>query len=184
MQHDHLRLVTQAAMFAAIDYILAMFQFHVPSPVGHPFVDLGFTFVALGTLFLGWRYAMLAGAIGLGLFDLMNGYANHAYLTVLEVVLLVGVVALAFKLMHHQLTSGTIVSLGIIAGLTKMVTGFIRYFIESSVDLGLPPMRASIQALVGMPADILTGILMFFTVPLFFFVLQRVTRQVHWYSWQ
>ena len=86
MRNEKLYAVIRAAFFAALDYVFAMFQIHVPSPVGHPFVDLGFTFVALGTMFLGFKYGFISGAVGLGVFDLLNGYANHAYLTVMEVL--------------------------------------------------------------------------------------------------
>lgn len=79
MRNEKLYAVIRAAFFAALDYVFAMFQIHVPSPVGHPFVDLGFTFVALGTMFLGFKYGFISGAVGLGVFDLLNGYANHAY---------------------------------------------------------------------------------------------------------
>lgn len=57
MRNEKLYAVIRAAFFAALDYVFAMFQIHVPSPVGHPFVDLGFTFVALGTMFLGFNTA-------------------------------------------------------------------------------------------------------------------------------
>ena len=66
MRNEKLYAVIRAAFFAALDYVFAMFQIHVPSPVGHPFVDLGFTFVALGTMFLGFKYGFISGAVGLG----------------------------------------------------------------------------------------------------------------------
>ena len=104
MRNEKLYAVIRAAFFAALDYIFAMFQIHVPSPVGHPFVDLGFTFVALGTMFLGFKYGFISGAVGLGVFDLLNGYANHAYLTVMEVLLLTAAVALCCRFLISPLS--------------------------------------------------------------------------------
>ena len=51
MRNEKLYAVIRAAFFAALDYVFAMFQIHVPSPVGHPFVDLGFTSVSASSIF-------------------------------------------------------------------------------------------------------------------------------------
>ena len=117
MRNEKLYAVIRAAFFAALDYVFAMFQIHVPSPVGHPFVDLGFTFVALGTMFLGFKYGFISGAVGLGVFDLLNGYANHAYLTVMEVLLLTAAVAVSYRLLNRNdgLSSPSLITIGIVS---------------------------------------------------------------------
>ena len=188
MQNQALHRLTLAAMFAALDYILALFQFRIPSPIGHPFVDLGFNFVAIGVIFLGYKYGLLSGAIGLLVFDLLNGYANHAYLTVMEVILLTSGTYLVWSLLRKSVTPSAIIVLGITSGLLKMGTGYLRYLIEGLVDAGLPLPKAAITALAAFPADVATGVAMFFIVPLFFIVLNKVSQQIHWnwyrqYQW-
>lgn len=116
--------VTLAAVFAIVDYILAMFQIHIPSPVGRPFIDLGFTFVVLGILFLGYKYGVFSGIIGLTMFDLMNGYAAHAYLTIMEVFIVATTTGLTFKILKHSTKIASIVTLGVITGLSKILSGF------------------------------------------------------------
>ena len=120
MQNDSLHKLTLAALFSALDYILALFQFRIPSPVGHPFVDLGFNFVALG----------------------------------------------------------------VVSGLLKMGTGYLRYLIEALVDAGLPLPKAAVTALAAFPADFATGVSMFIVVPLFFLALNKVSHQLHWNWYQ
>ena len=181
MRNEKLYAVIRAAFFAALDYVFAMFQIHVPSPVGHPFVDLGFSFVALGTLFLGFKYGFISGAIGLGLFDLLNGYANHAYLTVMEVLFLTAAVSVTYKLLNKDTGLGVpaLITIGLVSGIVKMLTGYLRYLIESLVDAGLPFGKAAVTALAAFPADFATGFVMFFTVPVFFVVMSKVTSRMN-----
>ncbi|MCD2256270.1 ECF transporter S component [Agrilactobacillus fermenti] len=176
-QGTQLKLIVQTALFAAFSYIMALFQFRIPAPVGHPFVDLGFTFVALGGLLLGWKYGTLAGVIGLGLFDITQGYANHAYLTVLEVVVLVAVVSLLARALRHVAMVPAIITIGITAGLTKAVTGYFRYVVESLVDFGLSLSRALQQAFVSFPADVITGILMMIALPIIYIALHPLLKR-------
>ena len=181
MRNEKLYAVIRAAFFAALDYVFAMFQIHVPSPVGHPFVDLGFSFVALGTLFLGFKYGFISGAIGLGLFDLLNGYANHAYLTVMAVLLLTAAVSVTYKLLNKDTGLGVpaLITIGLVSGIVKMLTGYLRYLIESLIDAGLPFGKAAVTALAAFPADFATGFVMFFAVPVFFVVMSRVTSRMN-----
>lgn len=169
--------VTLAAIFAIVDYILAMFQIHIPSPVGRPFIDLGFTFVVLGILFLGYKYGVFSGIIGLTMFDLMNGYAAHAYLTVMEVFIVATITSLTFKILKHSTKIASIVTLGVITGLSKILSGFLRYFIEAWI-VGMHGKKLLATAVLSMPASIVTGIAMFFTVPLFFWALYRMMKIV------
>ena len=166
-----------AAIFAAIDYILAMFQIHIPSPIGRPFIDLGYTFVVIGTLFLGYKYGLISGIIGLVLFDLLNGYAAHTYLTVMEVVIIASVGWLMFKTMHFSPKISKIILIGIATGLSKIIAGFLRYVIEGLI-IGMQGKKLIAMAALSMPASIVTGIAMFVTVPLFFNFLNKVMKIV------
>lgn len=172
-----LRNITFAAVFATIDYILAMFQIHIPSIIGRPFIDLGFTFVVIGTLFLGYRYGLISGIIGLSLFDLLNGYAAHVYLTVMEVFIVVSVAWLSFRATKYSTQLSKIVLVGIMSGLSKMVSGFLRYTIEALV-IGMHGKKLIATAILSMPASVVTGIAMFITVPVFFVILNKVMRIV------
>lgn len=172
-----LRNITFAAIFAAIDYVLAMFQIHIPSPIGRSFIDLGFTFVVIGTLFLGYKYGLISGIIGLTLFDLLNGYAAHAYLTVMEVIIVVSASWLTFKAVHYSNQLSKIILVGIISGLSKILSGFLRYLIEGLV-VGMQGNKLIATAILSMPASVVTGIAMFVTVPLFFVILNKVMKIV------
>lgn len=67
-------------LFAAIAYV-AVWVLHIP--VGPMFVHLGNLTVVTAALLLGGWQGGLAGAVGMGLFDLLNGYADSAPKTIL-----------------------------------------------------------------------------------------------------
>ena len=86
-QKNSLRAIILTGLFAAIIYIgIWVLRIPVPAMVGKPFIHFGNTLTAVAILFLGFRNGMLAGIIGLGGFDILNGYASTSWLTMLEVV--------------------------------------------------------------------------------------------------
>lgn len=69
-------------LFAALCYVaLITFRIPIPSPVGKPFIHFGNMFVMLAALLFSGLVGGLAGSIGMGLFDVLNGYASSAYVT-------------------------------------------------------------------------------------------------------
>ncbi|MEG1254960.1 ECF transporter S component [Clostridium sp.] len=83
-------------LFAALCYVALFFKIPIPSPVGKPFLHMGNMFVILAALLFTGTIGGLSGSIGMGLFDLMNGYASSVPKTVLlkfGIGAIVGVVA-------------------------------------------------------------------------------------------
>ena len=111
------------------------------------------------------------------LFDLLNGYAAHTYLTVMEVVIIASVGWLMFKTMHFSPKISKIILIGIATGLSKIIAGFLRYVIEGLI-IGMQGKKLIAMAALSMPASIVTGIAMFVTVPLFFNFLNKVMKIV------
>ncbi|MEI6579975.1 MAG: ECF transporter S component, partial [Eubacteriales bacterium] len=89
------------ALFAAICFVaISSFQIPLPSPVGKPFLHLGNLFVILAALLFSGPVGGIAGALGMGLFDLTHGYTIYAPSTIilkLGMGLIVGYVALKGK---------------------------------------------------------------------------------------
>lgn len=63
-------------LFSALCYVALLFKIPIPSPVGRPFLHMGNMFVILAALLFSGTIGGLSGSIGMGLFDLMNGYAS------------------------------------------------------------------------------------------------------------
>jgi uncharacterized membrane protein len=69
------RKIVLIGLFAALSYVSLYFKIPIPSPVGKPFLHMGNMFVLLASLLFDGLIGGLAGSIGMGLFDVMNGYA-------------------------------------------------------------------------------------------------------------
>lgn len=91
---NSLQALVMTGLFAAIIYIgIWVLRIPVPAMVGRPFIHFGNTLTAVAILLLGYRNGMLAGIIGLGGFDILNGYAATSWLTMLEVVVVASVLS-------------------------------------------------------------------------------------------
>lgn len=79
----NLRRMILIALFSALCYVaLMLFKIPVPSPVGTPFIHMGNMFVILAALLFSGTIGGLSGSIGMGLYDVLNGYAHSALKTV------------------------------------------------------------------------------------------------------
>lgn len=81
-QKTKLRYIIVTALFAALCYVaLEFFRIPIPSPVGAPFIHMGNTFVILAALLFTGVTGGLAGSIGMGIWDVIHGYAASSYVT-------------------------------------------------------------------------------------------------------
>lgn len=78
----NLREMIVIGLFAAICYVaLDYFKIPIPSPVGTPFLHMGNMFVILASLLFSGVTGGLAGSIGMGIWDILHGYASASYKT-------------------------------------------------------------------------------------------------------
>jgi uncharacterized membrane protein len=75
--------ISLIAIFSALSFVSVYLNIPIPSPVGRPMVHLGNTIVVLVSLFFGGIDGGVAGAIGMGLYDLCNGYGLWSFKTVI-----------------------------------------------------------------------------------------------------
>lgn len=73
------RSIIFIGLFAALSYVsLSSLRIPIPSPVGKPFLHMGNMFVILAALLFNGLVGGLSGSIGMGLFDILNGYASSS----------------------------------------------------------------------------------------------------------
>lgn len=75
------RTIVLIGMFAALCYVSLYFKIPIPSPVGKPFLHMGNMFVILAALLFNGVIGGASGSIGMGLFDILNGYASSSLKT-------------------------------------------------------------------------------------------------------
>lgn len=131
-KQTELRRVLMTGLFAAIIYIgIWVLRIPLPAPVGAPFIHFGNPLMELAILALGPGWGFAAGAIGLGGFDILNGFAATSWLTVAEVAVMAVVLTIASRALQLPQHPNRIWSLGLIAGLTKIVTSYLAGVVEA-----------------------------------------------------
>ncbi|MBE6022448.1 MAG: hypothetical protein E7231_04330 [Cellulosilyticum sp.] len=78
----NLRNIIVIGLFAALCYVaLDFFRIPIPSPVGSPFIHMGNMFVILAALLFNGVSGGIAGSLGMGIWDVLHGYAATSYVT-------------------------------------------------------------------------------------------------------
>lgn len=170
--------IIMTGLFAAIIYLgVWVLRIPVPALVGRPFIHFGNTLTAVAILYLGYRNGMLAGIIGLGGFDLLNGYAATSWLTMLEVVVVASVLTAVYKGMHYQDSKRNIIILGIIAGVTKIFTTYCVSIVEALM-VGTSLNVALVSSFVSLPATVINSISTAICTPILYFAVRDGARGI------
>ena len=170
--------IIMTGLFAAIIYLgVWILRIPVPALVGRPFIHFGNTLTAVAILYLGYRNGMLAGIIGLGGFDLLNGYAATSWLTMLEVVVVASVLTAVYKGMHYKDSKKNIIILGIIAGITKIFTTYCVSIVEALM-VGTSLNVALVSSFVSLPATVINSISTAICTPILCFAVRDGARRI------
>ena len=171
---NSLRAIILTGLFAAIIYIgIWVLRIPIPAMVGRPFIHFGNTLTAVAILTLGLRNGMLAGIIGLGGFDILNGYAATSWLTMLEVVIVALVISGLFKAFNYEDSKKNIIILAIVAGVTKVFTSYCTSIVEALMA-GTVFKVAVVASFFSLPATVINSISTAICTPLLYFFLKRI----------
>ncbi len=95
--------------------------------------------MVVGVLIFGAKRA-LAASLGLGIFDLLSGYASVAWITILESLIVCFVLHLFYeKFLQANDSLSNIMLVGIVAALTKIILNLLKYTLTGSLVGGLTP---------------------------------------------
>lgn len=174
-QSDVFQMI-EVSMYAAL-IVVAIYFVRIPMPTA--FVHPGNALVILALLLMGFRRGVMAAMLGLFIFDATAGYITSVPFTLLEnfLVLLVieGIYRAAFKREDYFLS---IVSLGILGAVTKIVAIFIKHTLTQLV-LGSTLATALTLALSKMPASFITGVVTAVLVPMLYYPMKKVFERFH-----
>ncbi|WP_179396061.1 ECF transporter S component [Lacticaseibacillus absianus] len=171
---SRLRQLIFTGLFAAIIFIgISLLRIPLPALVGRPFIHFGNPLMILAIVFLGGGYGFAAGAIGLGGFDLLNGYAATSWLTVLEVAVMALVISQAMRALRVSAHPGRIAAIGVIGGLTKLVTSYLVGIVEALM-VGTKFGVAIVAAFLSLPATAINSLATAIIVPVLYLALRPV----------
>jgi uncharacterized membrane protein len=172
--------VILSALFAALAYVsIQSLHVSILAPIGAPFFHVGNAVVALAALYLGFGYGTFSGAVGLAIFDVINGYAVEMPLVLLGNVL----VALAIQLAYQSLSQlakdklwvvTSAVTFGVII---KLITDFLKALIRAMVA-GVDFQPAAAASFTSLLATAINGVGTIIIVTLLYFPLRAILKQV------
>ena len=174
MKSDKTRELVELSLYAAL--IIVSVQF-IRIPFGPQFVHLGNALVVIAVLIFGARKGALVATVGLGLFDIFNGYAAEVWITILESLIVCYVLYLVFeKFLKSNDKMANIIIIGVIAAVTKIILNFVKYTIINSVA-ALPLNAAMVLALTKIGGTFGTSVVTIIAVPLLYPVFKRILQR-------
>lgn len=177
-EQNSLRAAVMTGLFAAMIYIgIWVLRIPLPAVVGRPFIHFGNTLTAVAILYLGFRNGALAGIIGLGGFDILNGYAATSWLTMLEVVVVAAVLSAVYKGMKYNDSKKNIIILAIIVGVTKIFTSYATTVVEALMA-GTALRPALVAAFLSLLATVINSCSTAVCTPILYFALKDITVRV------
>ena len=126
---------------------------------------------------LGFRNGALAGIIGLGGFDILNGYAATSWLTMLEVVVVAAVLSAVYKGMKYNDSKKNIIILAVIAGVTKIFTSYAT-MVVAALMAGTALQPALVAAFLSLLATVINSCSTAVCTPILYFALKDITVRV------
>ena len=166
----------EISMYAAL-IVVAIYFVRIPMPTA--FVHPGNALVILAVLLMGFRRGVVAALLGLFIFDATAGYITSVPFTLLENFIVLVVLEIIYKYGYRREDYFlSIVSLGVLGALTKIVAIFIKHTITQLL-LGNATAAALSIALSKMPASFMTGVVTAALVPLLYFPMKKVVERFH-----
>ena len=173
MKSDKTRELVELSLYAAL--IIVSVQF-IRIPFGPQFVHLGNALVVIAVLIFGARKGALVATVGLGLFDIFNGYAAEVWITILESLIVCFVLYLVFeKLLKSNDKMMNIIIVGVIAAV--IILNFVKYTIINSVVAAIPLNAAMALALTKIGGTFGTSVVTIIAVPLLYPVFKRILQK-------
>ncbi|HEL1216748.1 TPA: ECF transporter S component [Streptococcus equi subsp. zooepidemicus] len=166
----------ELSLFAALIFISVEL---LRIPVGTQFIHLGNVLVVVAVLLYGARRAALVAAIGLGLFDMINGYAAVVWITVLEALVVCYLLHVIYeKLLKSVDKPMIIVAIGLLAAAVKLVMNLVKYSLIAYFGAQLPLSVALWAALGKIGGSLGTALVTVIAVPLLYPVFKQLRQAV------
>lgn len=179
------RALAMASVFAALCYVGCTY-FKIPIPGSTSFFHFGNTFCVLGALFLGGFWGGMAGAVGMTISDLFNGYVDSAPRTFI-LKLCIGLIAgfFAHRIFHLRegKRSGRVslpvaVCLSCAAGMAfNVVADPMLGYLYKTYVLGIPQDIAASLAKIATAATAVNAVVAVAAATIFYLALSpQMTR--------
>lgn len=165
----------ELSLFAALIFISVEL---LRIPVGPQFIHLGNALVVIAVLLYGSKKGALVATIGLGIFDVMNGYAAVAWITILESLIICYLLHLFYeKWLQSNDKTSNIISVGIIAAVAKLLINLIKYTFIGYLGGNLPVQIALATAIGKIGGSFGSSLATAIAVPVLYPIFKQLKRR-------
>ncbi|MBP2622201.1 ECF transporter S component [Streptococcus panodentis] len=173
MQQSHfdVRSLAFLSIYAALIFVSIQF-FRIP--LGAQFVHLGNALVVIAFLLFGLYQGFLAAAVGLAVFDLLNGYAAEIPVILLEAAAVGLVVYLVYdRLFQEKDQPLQILTVAVGAALIKILLNLVRYALINILAANLPLDQALLASIDKIAGTFGSAAVTVIAVPILYPILKR-----------
>lgn len=172
------------AFFAAITFLgIQVFRIPLPAAVGTPFVHFGHIFVVMGALLQGGKRGAASGAIGLVVFDLLNGFVVDIPQVLIETVVKCLIIGFIFAAMKKNANGdrkkeykGAVIC-SIIYGCMNIVIEFVAGIVKMMlVGSGFSASVAGSAA--SIPATVINAIFMIVAITILYQPVSSIYKRI------
>lgn len=177
---SEIKSIVVTAFFAAVIFLgIQIFRVPLPAAVGTPFVHFGHIFVVLAILLLGTKRSMIAGVIGLILFDVINGYThaipNVLFSTIVK-CLLVGIIY-GRMVKGKKNKYGAAIVATVLYGLANVATDFV-WSVAALVMTGSTVQAAVAAEMTAIPATVINSVFTVIGIAILFIPVQSAYERI------
>ncbi len=183
-EKTQVKTIVMTAFFAAMIYLgIQSFRIPLPAAVGTPFVHFGHIFIMLSVVLLGTRGSMMAGVMGLLLFDVLNGYTHAIPNVFVSTLLNCFFAGTAFSLLtkkangdgRKEFTAAVVTA--VVYGISNVVIDFLWSTCEL-VILGSALPAALTAELTAIPATIINAVFTVIGIAVLYIPVKGAYRRV------
>ncbi|TCD46182.1 hypothetical protein D3X11_01625 [Streptococcus sp. X16XC17] len=175
MKNKSLRTLVETSLFATLIFI-SVYALRIP--VGAQFIHFGNALVVVGVLLFGSKRGALAAAIGLGMFDLLTGYASVVWITILESLVVCLVLHLTYeRIMKADDKPVNIIAAGIIAAVTKIILNLFKYTLTGVLVVNLDVASSFVAAIAKITGTFGSALVTVISVPILYPILKNMMKK-------
>lgn len=174
--HQKILDITFIALFAALCYIaLTVFFF----PVGPMYIHFGNLIVVVAALLMGGWQGGVAGSVGMGLYDILNGHADSSLKTFLLKFLIGLTVGLVYNLLKNKIKQKTVAAfLGALCGMIVNLVGETLWKIVQYTLAGSTVAAATTTAVLSQGSTLINAIIAIIGGVAIFKVLEKPFNKI------
>ncbi|MDO4635471.1 MAG: ECF transporter S component [Streptococcus sp.] len=176
MKNHKTKDLVSVSLYAALIFIAIQF---LKIPLAHQFIHIGNALVVIGILIFGFKKGFLSALLGLGIFDILNGYAASVWMTLLEAFLVCLVINFYFvKILKGKDNSKLILSVALLAALLKIILNLVKYTLINHFIANISFSSAISLAVIKILGTFGSALVTLIAVPILYPIFKSFTKNV------